>query len=131
MASIEMKVDRKLANNYVQVEATSKKTYTKYFKVPEQKADSFCADYKKHDKKMKRLSNISFIGATIAGCAIVSPLTKNLSSATKLCIGIFAGMVAAVGSVFCTAKVMEKQQNKLLKEFGAEEIFYDENKKLL
>lgn len=126
--AIDLKVNRKLDNNYVQVEATSKKTYTKFFKVPQDKVDAFCASYKKHDKNMKYLSNTTFVLSTILGCLLVSPFTKKIGSGARLAIGILAGMGAATASVFGTAKIMQNKQDKLLKNFNAQEIFYEDKK---
>lgn len=127
--AVDTKITRNLGNNFVQVEVSSKKSWTRYFKVPESNADEFCASYKKHDKKMKRISNISFILAPFAGCALAFPLTKKLSGGARMGAGVLAGMAAAVGSVFVTASIMEKAQEKLLKRLNSEELFYD-NKKL-
>ena len=124
--AVDMKVNRRLDNNYVQVEATSKKTYTKFFKVPQDRVDAFCANYKKHDKNMKILSNTSFVASTILGCLLVSPLTRKISSGARLAVGILAGMGAATASVFGTAKIMQSKQDSLLKKFKAQEIFYSE-----
>lgn len=127
--SVETKISRNLGDNYVQVEAVSKKNWTRYFKVPESKADEFCSSYQKHDKKMKKISNMSFLAAPFAGCILAFPFTKNLSAGARMATGVIAGIAAALGSVFASASIMEKAHSKLLKKFDAEEISYD-NKKL-
>ena len=125
--AVDIKVNRKLDNNHVQIEATSKKSFTRFFKVPEDKADEFCASYKKHENKMKWLSNISFILATMIGCAVVSPLTRKASSGARLGVGVIAGVIGGTASVFATSKIMENKSDKLLKSFKAEEIIYNDN----
>lgn len=123
--AVTTKINRKLDNDCVQIEITSKKTWTRYFKVPESKADSFCASYKKNDKKIKRMSTAAFVLSPFIGTIIALPFTKNLGRGARTGIGIAAGIASAIGSVFAMAPVIEKNNNKLLKKFDAEEIFYE------
>ncbi|MCM1004645.1 MAG: hypothetical protein NC408_09955 [Candidatus Gastranaerophilales bacterium] len=126
--TVDTKLTRNLGNNYVQVEASSKKSWTRYFKVPEDRADEFCASYKNHDKKMKKISNVTFVGAPFLGCILALPLTSRLSGGAKVATGILAGAGMAVGSVFMTASILEKRLNALLKKYDSEELFYDDKK---
>ena len=76
--SVSASITRKLDNNYVQVDITSKKMEPRYYKVPASKADEFCKDFKKTDKRMSRVSDYSFITSTLAGCVIISLLNRHI-----------------------------------------------------
>lgn len=129
--AVDLKISRKLDNNYVQVDVSSKNMQTKYYRVPQNKADSFCANYKKNDKSMNFKSNAAFIGAAFAGCIGASFLTKNLKSAAKFAIGIVSGVVCGTAATYGMAGAMEKSYKNLLATHGAEQIFYDDKKSII
>lgn len=126
--AVRTEVTRKLDNNCVQVEVYSNKIPTRYFKVPEAQADSFCSSFKKNDKKMKRFANTTFFLSIIGACGIVSLLTKKLGSTARLAIGVLGGMAGAAGSMYATAPTIEKNEDRVLKKHHAQQIFYDDKK---
>ena len=78
----------------MQVEVKSNKAPTRYFKVDETKADEFCANYKKRDKKDTRTSNLILIGSVLAGTLVSAPLTNKINS---FMLRMFVGAIPCVG----------------------------------
>ncbi len=129
--SVSASITRKLDNNYVQVDITSKKTEPHYYKVPELNADRFCKEFQKTDKQMSRLSDFSSIISTIAGCVIIGLITKKLGGAARMVLGILGGIAAGFGSTFVCSDIMNKKYDQMLAKYGAEEIDYDDKKQKL
>lgn len=121
-------VSRNIGTDYVQVDVTSNKAPTRYFKVPKQLGDEFCRSYKKRDKRDTRISNGVFFGSALVACIALAPLTKNLNSAAKMAIGILGGITAAVGSTIATNKIMAPKHEQFVKSFKAEELYFDDKK---
>lgn len=127
--SLTTKVTRNLGNNYVQVDVQSSKAETRYFKVPKNKADIFCSQYIKRDKRDSLISNTAFIGSTLIGCLGAALLTQKLKSTSlRITTGILAGIGSAVGANIATTKIMSPKHQEFVKSFGAQEIYYDDNK---
>lgn len=124
---VNTEITRRFDNNYVQVDITAKKSPTRYYKVPVQNADKFASEYKKQDKKITIATNTFFGIGVLAGTIIASTITKKLSKSKILqyLVGTLGGIGGAIGSVFLSGDYIEKKQNKLLKEYGAKEIFYN------
>ena len=129
--AVNANITRKLDNNYVQVDITSKKMEPRYYKVPASKADEFCKDFQKTDKRMSRVSDYSFITSTLAGCVIISLLTRKLNSAARIALGILGGVGAGFTSVFVTSNYVDKKYHQLLQTHQAEEIKKEDKSKLL
>lgn len=122
---VNTEITRQLDKNYVQVDVSSKKSPTRYFKVPAQNADKFASQYKKQDKKISIFTNTLFGGSLIAGVIIAYKLTEKIKNgALRFAIGTAGGIAGATASLFASTKYIESRQDKLLKNFGAKEIFY-------
>ena len=129
--AVSANVTRKLDNNYVQVDVTSKKTEPRYYKVPESKADEFCKEFTKTDKKMSILSDTSFVISTLLGCAIISILARKLGGAARIALGILGGVGLGFTSEMISANTMVKKYEQLLKKHDAEEIKLEDKQKQL
>lgn len=127
--AVEAKVNRVLENDYVQVEVKAKNVGPRYFKVHKDRADEFCASYKKNDKKMTFITNAFFIASAFLGSLIAQIFTRNLKNkALQMTIGIVGAAIGAVGSVFGSVGILEKNGKRLLEKFNAEQIFYEDKK---
>ena len=127
--AITTAVTRKFDNNYVQVDATTRNGDTKYYKLPAAKADSFQKEYIQNSKeqwwKEVALTTVSVIGAII----LASLATKKVeSSAARMAVGVGAGAVGGIGSGFLAAKMNVNSHQKLLKKYGAEQLYFEENR---
>ena len=129
--AVSANVTRKLDNNYVQVDVTSKKTNPRYYRVPESKADKFCKDFTKTDKRMSIISDTSFVVSTLIGCALISLITKKLSGIARVTLGILGGISLGFASEMFSANMMVKKYQELLKTHQAEEIKYEDKQKQL
>lgn len=121
---LETKITNRLNNNNVQVEISNPKTETKkYFSVPENKADEFITSYKKNNKNVSVFTNTIFVSSILAGVLLVSACTRNIKSkALKWILNTTGGIVGAVCSFSGSDKYIQKKQDKLLKEYQAQEI---------
>ncbi len=129
--AVSANVTRKLDNNYVQVDVTSKKTNPRYYRVPESKADQFCKDFTKTDKRMSIVSDTSFVVSTLIGCGVLSLVTRKLSGITRVVLGILGGISLGFASEMISANTMVKKYQQLLKTYQAEEIKLEEKQKQL
>jgi hypothetical protein len=120
--AITADVSRKLDNNYVQVDITSTKIGVKHFKVPKNKVDSFCSNYKKNEKKMSMYSTLLMVGSAIAGASLGYICTKNMNKTVRTIAEIVASVGGVFASIYGMANVMEKSSDNLLKKHGAEEL---------
>lgn len=126
--AVRTQISRKLDENNVQVNVTSTKAATRYFKVPKDVADEFCSSYKKQDKKDNLISNITFGSSILLGCWLASGLASKLNTAGRFAVGIIGGVLCALGSTILLNSKMAPKHEQFVKSFGAEEIYYDEKK---
>ena len=130
--AITTSITRNLDNNYVQVEVNSPRATTTFYKVPKDKADEFCTQYKKLEKKNTKTYNIAFFSSIGAVCLLMSMLTKRFESKTpKLLLNIAGGLFAGYTTDSAVRAYLIPKQDKFIKSFGAEEIFYDNKKPIL
>ncbi len=118
------KVSKQLDNNYVQIDITSKNMKPKYYKVPVKKADYFVNEYKKQSKNISIVTNTVFVGSILAGVLATSFFTKKLGTLSKFFLNSVGGVIGAAIGTYGTTKYTENQQNKLLKDTNAQEIYY-------
>ena len=129
--AVSANVTRKLDNNYVQVDVTSKKTKPRYYKVPEAKADQFCKDFTKTDKRMSIISDTSFVVSTLIGCALISVIARKLNGIARVTLGILGGISLGFASEMFSANMMVKKYQELLKTHQAEEIKHEDKQQQL
>ncbi len=123
--AITTAVTRKFDNNYVQVEIESNRQEPRYYKVPENKADSFQKEYKKNSKKMPWIDTGLTLGAIIVMIVPTFFATKKIESKTaRMFLGTLAGLVGGFGAMHLGTKIEENSHSKLLQKYGAEEIDY-------
>ena len=126
--AIETKIGRKLDNNSIQVDVVYPKNYTRHFKVPQNKADEFCTNFKDGAKKADYITTGSLLVAVPAACALAGMFTKNLSKALKMTVGVFCGVGAVLASTLASTKIIQTREHKLLENHNSREIFYPKNK---
>lgn len=126
--AISAEIKQKIDNNCVRVEVSGKKVPTRYFRVPEDKADTFCEQYKKNDTRTGYLTGAITVGAVLAVCATINALMQKAAPVVKRSIGIGAGIITAIGSLWATAPLVVKREDKLLNQFGANEISFERTK---
>ena len=122
-------VTRKLDNNFVQVEIKNNNEKPRYYKVPEEKADSFSKEYVANSKKMYTLSSILSFTSVLGGVALALLITKNM--ANKLFRYVISGVTGAIAGLASTAsglKTSIKNHTEFLKNYNAEEIHYEDKK---
>ena len=127
--AVKIDVTKKLDNNFVQVEVNSPKVSTRYFKVPEAKADEFCKEYKDFDKKIRLGSMLRTFVPTLLLCGIVGKFTKTKSKLVQWAGAIAAGLAAVTGATYLNTNIFIKKEDALLKKHSAEE-FSKESKQL-
>ena len=127
--ALTTEVTKKFNNGYVQVTVNSKNNGSKYYKVPENRADEFQAEYKKNKKKLN-WSTTGIMLATIA--AVLTPVaffSKKIENKTyRTLLGIAAGVVGGIGSMLVTNKIEMNSHAKLLKKYNASTIDYSSSK---
>lgn len=129
MASIETEVTRKLDNNYVQLDVSGKRMPNRYFKVPQDKVDTFSYEFKKNTNKNNIDSTLILGGGIFGACTISALLAGKMGKAAKMTIGIVSGILGGILSIWGTTELITKREQKLLKKYDVKELFYD-NKKL-
>lgn len=125
--SIEAKIIGKMDAGNVQVEINSSKGNSKpnYYKVPEQKADAFIADYDKAVKRNTIISNVGFVSSIFGGVLAASAVTRKMhNSVLKWLINIGTGAGAAVASIIACSSYLSKSHEACLKKHNAEQIQY-------
>lgn len=124
--AVDIKVTRRLPNNYVQVDVTPKKMETRHYKVPVDKVDSFTASYKKYDSKTRTDATILLVLMVLAGGFTGTIIPKLLKGKPILSIigGIFGALAGDVGSTVIISKNMQKNEAALLKAHDAKEFIY-------
>ena len=122
-------VTRKLDNNCVQIEIKNKVGGTRYYKVPEDKADSFSKEYISNSKKMYRWSSLLSLTSVLGAVAVTLLLTKKMASnMMRYVISGVTGLVAGTISTASGQKTSVKNHTEFLKNYNAEEINYDDKK---
>ena len=122
--AVDIKVARRLPNNYAQVDVTPKNLDTRHYKMPVDKVDSFTASYKKYDSKARTTSTILMTGLVLVGAFAGTMIPRLLKA--KSVVSIISGVIGAVIGDFCatyiSAKNMQKNENEILKANQAEEM---------
>lgn len=127
--AITTAVTRKLDNNCVQVEVKARKDDVRYYKVPEQKADSFQKEYVANSKKMSRLSNLMFFLSFPVTIGFSYLFTKKIESQSlRTVIGVCAGIIGGIGTAYAGANMTAKNHTEFLQKYNSEEIDYSESK---
>ena len=127
--ALDVKISQKIDNNFVKVEANSSHAPTRYFKVEKDKADSFCASYKKEASRNTTRNYVAMFVSVLAACGITGVFTNKLSKTLQTVAGVAAGIVGLAGATFYTTKKAISNEDKMLKQFNATEIF-EEKKQL-
>ena len=122
----EINITNKLSNNHVQVEIKSKNVPTRYFKVPEQKADEFCKNYKQFEKKQRINSAIRIAVPAVILCTIANYFTQGKSKLIQWTAGIGLGMAGIMGATRWNVKKLIKKEDELLNKHNAEEIIKED-----
>ena len=116
--TIKSAVTKRFDNGYVQVEIESKRQDTRYYKVPEAKADMFQRVYKNNSKKMPWINTGLTLGAIVATIFPIYLLTKKLQSkSARTLIGVLAGLTGGIGSMYLGANIEANSHDKLLKKY--------------
>lgn len=127
--TISSAVTRKFDNGYVQVEIESNRQDTRYYKVPENKSDSFQREYKKNSKKAPWVETGLTMGAIITLIVPTYFATKKIESKTiRMVLGTLAGLIGGIGSIQLGNKIEAKSHTKLLQKHNAEEIDYSKSR---
>ena len=122
-------VTRKLDNNFVQVEIKNNNENPRYYKVPEEKADSFSKEYVANSKKMYTLSSILNFTSVFGGVALALFITKKMASkGFRYVISGVTGAAAGLISTISGQKTSIKNHTEFLKNYNAEEIHYEDKK---
>ena len=121
---ISVNISKKLDSDNVQVEVSSPKIPTRYFKVPKAKADEFCAKYKDNYSSSTLYSTMLITGTTMAACLIANTLTKNLEKIYRYGIGLATGVASVLATTAGTARWSVHKEEKFLKNYNATEIKY-------
>lgn len=126
--TISSAVTRKFDNGYVQVEIESNRQDTRYYKVPEDRADSFQREYKKNSKKAPWVETGLTMGAIVALIVPTYFATKKIESKSiRMVLGTLAGLTGGIGSIQLGNKIEAKSHTKLLQKYNAEEIDYSKS----
>lgn len=126
--AITTAVTRKLDNNCVQVEVKSPNQGTRYYKVPEDNADTFQKEYVKNSKKMYKLSSFLTFSSVLAAVAATIAITRKMTNkvlkyGTAAIAGIGASFLASASSQNTAAK----SHKEFLQNYNSEEIYYDKD----
>lgn len=110
-------------NNDVRVEINSKRQEPRYYRVPENKADAFQREYKKNSARMPWINTGLTLGAIAATIIPMSFLTNKIDSRSiRMLLGVLAGLVGGVGSMYLGAEIEANSHKKLLSKYNAQEI---------
>lgn len=121
--AIDIKVLQNIDNKYVKVEASSTHAPTRYFKVPKENADSFCTRYKKEGNRNTTRNYVTMFISVLAACGITGIFTKNLNKTAQTISGIVAGIAGLAGATYYSTKKAISNEEKMLQQFNANEIF--------
>ena len=126
--AVDVKVVHKIDKDYVKIEANASRMPTRYFKVPANKADSFCATYKKETSRNNTRNYVSMFLGVLGACGLASFFTKNLKKTAQTIIGVAAGILGVFGASFYSASKAVKNDEKMQKQHNATEIFQEKKK---
>ena len=126
--ALEVKVAQKIDKDYVKVEANSPQVPTRYFKVPAPKADSFCSSYEKEAKRNSTRNYVAMFISVLTACGITGIFTKSLNKTLQTVAGITAGLAGLAGATFFSTKKAIANEEEMLKQYNASEIFQDKKK---
>lgn len=131
--AVDIKVTRKLPDNYVQVDVTPKNMETRHYKMPADQVDSFTASYKQYDSKTRVNSTVLLVLMVLAGAFTGTIIPKLLKANTLFRVigGVIGAFAGDIGSTMITAKNMEKNETALLKAHGAKELIYNKPNPIL
>ena len=118
-------VTKPLEPGYMQVDATYKNGYKRYFKVPQRSAGKFAVEFKDLNKKQKLYDNVTFFTSILTAFATSVYFTRKLDNRWKQ----FAIQVAStIGFSTLTsigyAKYAQDEQREFLNNYKAKEIVY-------
>ena len=125
--AIETKITRKLDNNCVQVEVNGKNMPTRFFKVPEDKADEFCVSYRKNDHGNSLIANTALITSVLGGSFLGSILTGKVfkfEKISRLTGGTIMACLAGFSSVFLIRNIIGNRNQQVLAKYNAEKLDY-------
>lgn len=118
-------ITKPLGQGFVQVNASEKNGYTRYYKVPQRNAKIFESELKKQNKDMKVLSNVLFFSSVFAGVTGAFIFTRHMESRlNQFLIQTTSGIIAAALCSLGFSKYEINRNNELLKKHRANEIFY-------
>lgn len=124
--SVDAKISRAIDNNSVQVDISSKNSRTRFYQVPKNNADNFIKQYKKQDKKASLITNTAFGAAILVGVFGANALTKKMNNKLlKFVLNTAAGVGCAIAAIFGSGKYIQNQQNKIIEQNRAKEIFFE------
>lgn len=122
--AIQAVVSKNIDQNYVQIDVKDKVVPTRHFKVPNLKADEFCSNYKKLDKKNNIISTLSLMGGAMLGGIALYPLWSKLNGKfARILCGTVGSLTGAGIAIYCNVKHAVKKENELIQKHGATEIF--------
>ena len=123
--AFDSKISKRFDNGYVQVEICPPSGDIKYYKVPENKADEFQNEYKKHRNKADFISSGIMLAGVIVTLLPALYFTKQITNkTTKNIINIGAGITGGLLASFIGNKTEVKNHTKFLKKYDAETIDY-------
>lgn len=123
--SITTTISKPLEQGYVQVDASYKNGYTRYYKVPQKNAKDFANKLQKQDKDMNLYSNIIFFSSIVAGVLGAYHFTKNMEGSFKrFLVQTGAAMGLSAITSFGFNKYAQNEEVKLIQANHAREIFY-------
>lgn len=122
--AVDIKVARRLPNNYAQVDVTPKNMDTRHYRMPVDKVDSFTASYKKYDSKTRTSSTILMAVLVMLGAFAGTMIPKALKAKPifSLICGVFGAVTGDICATYITAKNMQKNEDKILSANQAEEM---------
>ncbi len=124
--SVDAKISRAIDNNSVQIDISSKNSRTRFYQVPKNNADNFIKQYKKQDKKASLITNTAFGAAILVGVFGANALTKKMNNKLlKFVLNTAAGVGCAIAAIFGSGKYIQNQQNKIIEQNRAKEIFFE------
>ena len=102
--AVDVKVLQNIDNKYVKIEATSTHAPTRYFKVPQENADSFCTNYKREAKRNTTRNYVAMFVSVLAACGITGIFTKSFNKTAQTISGIVAGIAGLAGATYYSTK---------------------------
>ena len=123
--SVDTRIAKPLENGYVQVNAEYKGGYKRYFKLPERGAKVFADEFAKQDKRMVTYGNIAYFSSIFTGVLGMAFFAKNVKSGiNKFLLECCGALGLAVLSTIVINDYTKSEEENLLKQFKAKEIYY-------